>query len=293
MIALLFLSLSAFNPPLPDSAQANTASTEQILPHVRQCSPSLSLRSQALNSEQENAICSQLGQIEAHFFKVFGQSNQAPNPVAHDHNQSLRANIYKDKQSFMHYAGEHFHMPTNNGGMYLEGAPDQAGNQAEFIAYQRDNGEVHNLGHEYLHYLDGRYNLYGDFCANLHDSHAPPENCPRPEPEPPYLVWWTEGIAEYLSHPNGHPATQNLAQQNTYRLSELFYTGYEKNNDSTRIYSWGYLATRFMMEKHRDAIEQMLVFTRVGDYPRYQALVRSWDKKWDVEFELWRVSLSL
>nr|WP_315466946.1 collagenase [uncultured Undibacterium sp.] len=226
------------------------------------------------------------------FHQLFAGNGKTLAPVKHDNNQSLRANIYRNKNSFAEQAGMHFNMPVNNGGMYLEGTPERTGNHAEFVAYQREQVTVHNLGHEYIHYLDGRFNLYGDFCANLHDSHAAPENCPKPAPQTPYLVWWGEGLAEYIAHGNEHATALAIAAKKTYRLSELFDTGYEKNNDSARIYSWGYLAVRFMLENHRDEIDRMLAFTRVGDYPRYQALVRSWGTSFDAEFADWLDSLA-
>lgn len=268
-------------------APPSLRSVEQILSRAHVCSDTLSLRSEALSDAQEQSVCQQLGQLEKNFHQLFAGDGKTLVPVKHDNNQSLRANIYRNKNSFAEHAGMHFDMPVNNGGMYLEGTPERAGNHAEFVAYQREQGVVHNLGHEYVHYLDGRFNLYGDFCANLHDSHAAPENCPKPAPQTPYLVWWSEGLAEYIAHGNAHVAALKLATKKSYRLSELFDTGYEKNNDSTRIYSWGYLAVRFMFERHRNEVDRMLSFTRVGDYPRYQALVKSWGTSFDAEFAVW------
>nr|WP_315484226.1 collagenase [uncultured Undibacterium sp.] len=268
-------------------APPSLRAVEQILSRIHVCSDTLSLRSEAMSDDQEQAACQQLGQLEKKFHQLFAGNGKTLAPVKHDNNQSLRANIYRNKNSFAEQAGMHFNMPVNNGGMYLEDTPERTGNHAEFVAYQREQGAVHNLGHEYIHYLDGRFNLYGDFCANLHDSHAAPENCPKPAPQTPYLVWWSEGLAEYIAHGNEHAAALNVATKKTYHLSELFDTGYEKNNDSSRIYSWGYLAVRFMLERHCDEIDRMLSFTRVGDYPRYQALVRSWGTSFDAEFAVW------
>ena len=273
-------------------APPSLKTVEQILSKIHICSDVLSLRSEALSNEQEQITCQQLGQLEKKFHQLFAENGKALAPVKHDNNQSLRANIYRNQGSFAEHAGRHFNMPVDNGGMYLEGMPEQAGNHAEFVAYQREQGKIYNLGHEYIHYLDGRFNLYGDFCVNLHDSHAAPENCPKPAPQTPYLIWWSEGLAEYVAHGNDHAAARTIAEKKTYRLSELFETGYEKNNDSTRIYSWGYLAVRFMLERHRNEIDHMLGFTRVGDYPRYQALVRGWDTSFDAEFQLWLEGLA-
>lgn len=269
------------------NAPPSLRAVEQILSRAHVCSDSLRLRSEALSDAQEQAACQQLGQLEKKFHQLFAGNGKVLAPVKQDNNQSLRANIYRNKNSFAEQASMHFNMPVNNGGMYLEGTPERADNHAEFVAYQSEQGSVHNLGHEYIHYLDGRFNLYGDFCANLHDSHAAPEKCPKPAPQTPYLVWWSEGLAEYIAHGNEHVAASTVAAKKTYRLSELFDTGYEKSNDSTRIYSWGYLAVRFMLERHRNEIDRMLSFTRVGDYPRYQALVRGWGTSFDAEFVAW------
>ena len=271
------------------SAGAPLDAVEQVLPHIKTCSPTLVLRSQALSPQQEQDACQLLGGIETRFHQVF---NTRDKPVKDDLNTSLRANIYQSKEDFIKYATRHFNMPTNNGGMYLEGLPREPGNQAEFVANQKKDGSIHNLGHEYVHYLDGRFNLYGDFCANLHDSHAPPENCPQPAPLAPYLVWWSEGVAEYLYKGEANPEALKLAPAKTYALSQLFDTAYESNNGTERIYGWGYLAARFMLEKQRAKIEQMLTLTRVGDYPRYQALVRSWGTSMDAEFAAWLGTLA-
>ncbi|MCV2365679.1 collagenase [Paucibacter sp. DJ1R-11] len=276
-------AFSAEPPPPP------LAPVDQVLARKHRCSDSLELRSQALSPQQESEICRELSEIEARFHRVFGTEGR---PIKNDQNRSLRANIYASGDDFVRYAGQHFNMPTNNGGMYLEGLPDQPGNQAEFVANQRKDGSVRNLGHEYVHYLDGRFNLYGDFCANLHDSHDAPENCPKPAPLTPYLIWWTEGVAEYIAHGQRHPRALSLAASKTFSLSQLFDTGYLSNSGDERVYSWGYLAARFMLEQERPRLDHMLSFTRAGDYPRYQALVRSWGQDLDAAFSAWLGTLA-
>lgn len=284
--AALFVAGSAIADARPPAAPGKAVTA--LLTQVHQCSPGLQLRSAALTASQASQICQQLAQVEQRFQLLFDK----PAPVLHDGNHMLRANIYASQSQYAAFAGLHFSMPTNNGGMYLEGLPHQAGNQAEFVAYQHAGGEVWNLAHEYVHYLDGRFNLYGDFCANLHDSHAAPENCPRPAPQSPYLVWWTEGMAEYVAHGDHNQAAIKLAKGAGFALSALFHTGYETNSGSDRIYRWGYLAVRYMFEKHRDKLKQMLQLTRNGDYPRYQALVLGWGNSMDKDFALWLEQLT-
>ena len=284
LISWLFVTYQANADSVNSADTVKNATVEQILSQQHRCSDSLSLRSAALTQAQQHAACEQLAAIEQRFHQLF---QTAGKPVKHDHNSMLRANIYQSKQQYVEFAGKHFQMPTDNGGMYLEGLPDQPGNQAEFVAYQREQGQVWNLSHEFVHYLDGRFNLYGDFCATLHDSHAPPENCPTPAPDTPYLVWWTEGIAEYVAHGTDNPEALKLAATQQFKLSELFHTGYERNHGSERIYRWGYLAARYLLEQQRAKVDSMLTLLRNGDYPRYQALVRSWGTSMDQDFSQW------
>lgn len=269
-------------PPEPDNG------VNKVLIKLRECSPSITLRSQALTVEQENAACALLGESETKFHQVF---NSRGKPVKDDNNTNLRANIYMSQAEYEKYAGQHFNMPTDNGGMYLEGIPGNPNNHAEFVTNQRLDGSIRNLAHEYIHYLDGRFNLYGDFCANLQDSHEPPENCAKPSPPRPYLIWWSEGLAEYLSKGNVNAKALEAAKTKAFALSQLFDTGYETLSGTERVYYWGYLAVRFMMERHREQIEAMLTFTRTGDFPRYQALVKSWGTTYDTEFEAWMLDL--
>lgn len=287
-LTLAILVLTAHVPSFASGAPSAEL-VDSVLSRTWRCGPSVVLRSQALTRESETAACKSLSQVEARFHSIFGTSGK---PVANDSNESLRANIYRTKADYEKYAGAHFNIPVDNGGMYLEGIPDQSGNQAEFIANQKPDGTVHNLEHEFVHFLDARFNLHGDFCRNLHDSHSPPENCPKPAPLTPYLVWWTEGVAEYVARGNVHSKAVEAARTKEFQLSQLFDTGYEKNTGRNRVYTWGYLAVRFMMETHRPEIDRMLSFTRVGDYPRYQAVVREWGDRYDPEFAEWLSKLT-
>ncbi len=296
---LVVIASPALQAAQPDAAPAASAATAvaapvaAVLSQQHRCSDTLLLRHAKLTTTQTSAICTELTAVEQRFHQLL---NTGKAPVADDGNSALRANIYASRADFERFAGSHFNMPTDNGGMYLEGLPHQAGNQAEFVAYQRGSGEVWNLRHEYVHYLDGRFNLHGDFCANLHDSHAAPENCPKPAPLTPYLVWWTEGLAEYIAQGSDNPAALELARdkggkQQVYPLSELFNTGYISQGGTERVYRWGYLATRYLLEQHPDKVSQLLQFLRRGDYPRYQALVKGWGNSLDADFQRWLATL--
>jgi len=261
----------------------NIDSVEQVLSQVHDCSPTLTIRSQSLEKIQVEQACNLLTRQETAFHQMF---NTHEKPVANDNNVRMRANIYGDRASYVKYVTQHFNTPSDNGGMYIEGFPHQKINEAEFVAYARD-GNILNMSHEYVHYLDGRFNIYGDFCASLHDLHNGPEFCPSPSPGFPHMVWWIEGLAEYLSKGKKNEAAVKAIAKRNYSLSELFNTSYVQNGGNERVYIWGYLAARFMIEHHKDQIDRMLELTRKGYFSRYQALARQWGNQYDEEFNNW------
>lgn len=213
------------------------------------CSATLKIRAQQLTRAQLRQTCASLAGQDAAFHRVV----RDPGPVAGDNNTSLEVVVFDTSNDYRTYAGVLFDISTNNGGMYLEGDP--ALNQARFIAHEADwlrpAFQIWNLNHEYSHYLDGRFNMHGDF----------EENMTTP------TVWWIEGFAEYLSYSYRDVVYADAlaeAKKQTYALSTLFDTTYD--HDAKRVYNWGYLAVRYLVEKHPEDVAAVLAKYRVGDW---------------------------
>lgn len=262
--------------PAPDTS---------VLANYHRCNAAWAIRHQALTEEQVQQACEMMALNEAKFHALFPTNGK---PVEHDYNTFMTANIYSSADDYRAHAGDDFGISTDNGGMYLEGYPQWTENAANFIAYQRDDG-IWNLNHEMVHYLDGRFNIYGDFCTGLHDNHEGPEFCPKPSPLLPHLTWWTEGVAEYVAQGDSNAAAVALSKKEQVALSDIFNN--TTNSGVDRIYRWGYLAVRYMLEKQPEKVQAMLVFTRIGDFPRYQALVTQWGNSMDEDFSRWLTSL--
>ena len=237
------------------------------------CSDTLKIRAQDLYNDQADWICGVLGEQEINFHQTLETLNI---PVADDNNSALELVIFDSSDEYQTYAGQFFGINTNNGGMYLEGAPIDEKNQARFIAYEAEwkKPEFHvwNLQHEYVHYLDARYNLFGDFSHGMSVD----------------TVWWTEGLAEYISQRNGNDRAVSVGESQEFALSEIFKNDYNSGQD--RIYRWGYLAVRFMFENHRDDIDQMLSYLRNDQLNDYQTLVDSISTNYDSQWFEWLVS---
>ncbi|MGW6441974.1 collagenase [Lentzea sp. NPDC055074] len=238
------------------------------------CSATLKIRAQQLTRTQLRQTCASLAGQDAAFHAVV----RDPGPVAGDNNTSLEVVVFDTSNDYRTYAGVLFDISTNNGGMYLEGDP--ALNQARFIAHEADwlpTFAIWNLNHEYTHYLDGRFDMYGDF----------EENMTTP------TVWWSEGVAEYISYSyRGETYTAALAEakKRTYALSTLFDTSYD--HDSTRVYNWGYLAVRYLAERHPADVAAVLADYRTGDWAGARDhLTRVIGTRYDADWYTWLGSL--
>lgn len=249
-----------------------TKLADAVLKNSYTCSPSLKIRAQEMTQAQLQDSCKSLAAQETYFHKMLQTNNK---PVANDLNTSLELVVFDDYTNYAKYAGMIYGIDTNNGGMYLEGNPSKAGNQARFIAHEaswlRPSFKVWNLEHEYVHYLDGRFNMAGDFGAGT----AKP------------TVWWIEGVAEYLTLRNDNKASIDAAKKGTYKLSTIFGNTYSMNDYTTRAYRWGYMATRFMNERHRSDVDAVVAKFRAGDYNSYQNYIDVIGNRYDAEFASW------
>ncbi|MFC5288669.1 M9 family metallopeptidase [Actinokineospora guangxiensis] len=223
----------------------------EVLPITHSCASTLRVRAQRITAAQLSQTCSSLLRQDAHFHDIARDTG----PVAGDRNTSLEVIVYDSSTDYRTYAGAMWGIDTNNGGMYLEGDPSAAGNQARFIAYEAEwllpEFAIWNLNHEYTHYLDGRFNLHGDFTSNVTTP----------------TIWWIEGFAEYVSYSYrnlAYPEAITEAGKRTHALSTLFGTTY--SHDTTRVYRWGYLAVRYMIQSRRSDVDTVLGLYRRGDW---------------------------
>ncbi len=250
-----------------------------ILPIQKVCNDGLKIKAQDMSPAQLATTCTSLINQDAYFHKIIGDQGA----VAGDVNTNLEVVAFDDYDQYSLYAWAFYDIDVDNGGMYEEGNPAVAGNQARFIAHEaswlRPSFSIWNLNHEYTHYLDGRYNMYGDFEAGI----VTP------------TIWWVEGIAENISF--GYRNERNAdaiaeAGKKTYKLSELFDTVYDQTADpdvnSNRVYRWGWLATRYMLQQHRADMDAVLAKYRTGDWNGARTILKTTiGTRYDADFSTW------
>ncbi|WP_018349940.1 collagenase [Longispora albida] len=257
-----------------DTCNLQARLSAAVLPVSHTCASTLRIRAQQMTAGDLSSACTSMLNQDAYFHSVVAD----PGPVSGDVNTDLEVVVFDSSRDYQTYAGALFGINTNNGGMYLEGNPADPANQARFIAYEaewaRPSFEIWNLNHEYTHYLDGRFNMHGDFGANITTP----------------TIWWVEGFAEYISYSYRnltYTAAITEAGKGTYALSTLFDTTYD-NADSTRIYRWGYLAVRYMLQSHRSDMTTVLGYYRAGNWNAARTYLKSTiGTRYDNDWRTW------
>lgn len=229
------------------------------------------LRTEDLTQAQADTACAVLAQETPYFHAML---NTHRVPVADDYNDTLEVVVFASNAEYENYSGILFGNDTNNGGEYIEGNPASRTNQARFIAFRATwlpQFEIWNLRHEYVHYLDGRYDMYGDFDLA---TRVP-------------TVWYIEGLAEYIALGNDNQKAIDVAKTGQYRLSEIFRNTYQMDDYVDRAYRWGYMAVRFVFERRPELLGMILPLFRSGDYARYGDYMQRLSTQLDDEFAAW------
>lgn len=243
---------------------------QRIMTFSYDCRGPARILAQEMTEAQAITSCETLNLKEDDFHQTVNTGYQ---PVADDHSDSVDVIVFKTKSDYSTYSSFLFDNTTNNGGQFLERDPSKQGNVPRFVAYQNgwdDDFSILNLEHEYVHYLDGRFNQYGDFHDTMREGN---------------IVWWLEGFAEYMYYKEGYNAALVLGKEKTYTLADVFSTNY--SDGLNRVYRWGYLAVRFMIEKHPEDVTELLGYSRTGQYKEWVKLLERLGPAYNTEFHSW------
>ncbi len=244
---------------------------QRALPIRHVCADTLVIRAQEMNAGQLTEACAKLLPIEAQFHERLHTGGAA---LPGDRNHALEVVVFDDWSEYDIYATALYKISTNNGGMYLEGKPEQDGNQARFISHEADwlrpQFVIWNLEHEYVHYLDARFNLAGNYDDTL----------PWP------LVWWQEGVAEYFAKGAHNDEALTTQQQRQLPLSQILHTPVTPW-DSDRVYKLGYLAARYLIEQQPELFQRWRQLLREKRFADYRQSLSELGTQHDAAFARW------
>ncbi|MFI9274956.1 collagenase [Kitasatospora sp. NPDC052896] len=252
-------------------AQVTTAA----LPTTHPCNSEINILAQSLSAADLSAACTELAGQDGYFQSVVKDSGPIPN----QYNDTDNIVVFSNSLDYQIYAPVIYGVPTDNGGITLYNTPSTPGNQDYSILYQDPSPDgytdnIWNLNYEYTHFLDARYDTMGTWA----DMEAVPN------------IWWIEGISGYISYSyRGITDTDAVtdAGEHTYALSTLWQTTYANSNDD-RVFPWGYLAVRYMLEEHPADVQTILGDFRVGNYTAgYDYYTDTIGTRYDADFNNW------
>lgn len=251
------------------------------LPIRYACGTQYVIRAQAMTTQQLSDTCTSVTNEAKYFHSLIG--TDPAQPVANDNNSTLELVVFDSNAQYSRFSGYLFGNNTNNGGIYLEGDPSVPGNQARFVAFRADwlaDFQIWNLNHEFTHYLDARYDMWGRFA----DYPLYPNTNGIVNPS----VWWIEGLAEYVSYSYRqvyYPDATSRAQTAPVALSDVMQNTYQSGQPL--VYNWGYLAARYMLERQPAQDRAFLPMMRVGNYAGYSQQISAIGKTLDADFSSW------
>ncbi len=244
------------------------------------------IETQMLPSTTES-LCRRLDQLRARFLEITEPSGQTKPDL-----EPLSIVLFNDQKSFEDYASE-FAYDGDALGQYVELDRLFQSPSARSYLYWQQNPILGmpiispTLEHEYVHYLDSRYNLVSEFVGYQLNSRT---------------IWWVEGLAEYVTFDQDHPEVKQLLAQtvkagNTnipslHRIFSVEYSNMSSPDGHSLIYLWSYAVHRFLREAgHAGEWTQLATALRNPDtrasMREYQRLLDSIAERLNSDFKDW------
>jgi len=233
----------------------------EIYPHTYKFDDGRFVVRTGLDESVVQRLFSASQQVKAQFFR----KTQNTIPVPGDDTEFLTIFVAHSLEQYSNYQSFLFNLPSDNGGIYIE-------QDATFYTYQRTaNDSIYTLEelfrHEYVHYLEARYQIHGEFGENpFHDS--------------PHRLWEVEGLAEYLSGATQHEGVLK-------RSSLLHYFSTDANSwmsvediltaeSGFAVYPFGMMFHNYLNDEHPSQHQTMFKLIREDDIEGYNSLIQSW-----------------
>lgn len=197
--------------------------------------------------ERRNELFLAIKEAKANYFKLMGNTN----PISNDTNDTINLYIY---QNYAHYQNlSELLMGINavGGGVYIE-------DQGALYTYDREDVTLpieHLLKHEYIHYLDARYNIHGTYGEfDFYDW-----NTGR-------YSFWSEGLADliaatprdgdyYMSRYNAGVIWDDITHNNPLKM-DLYQSTHNPVSNGYRTYAYSNAAWSYLYKyKHEDLLK--------------------------------------
>lgn len=238
----------------------------------------VNIQNPAMSQAHIDQICSALKATENLFHSKLNTQELI---VDNDQNDLVNVNIFANQPAYMTTGQLEQNMQDNaSTGIYFESNPESRVATADvntFEARRWADGEffIWELTHEYVHYLDGRYNKQGGYSATANH----------------HMTWWTEGLAEYIADNDSPYLFVDLVHSGIkFSLSDIIESGYD---GEASPYTWGSLLVRFMVEQRMADLETFREYARNGQYSELDQWLVSWANDVQQVFDTWQTTTLL
>lgn len=233
----------------------------------------LNIQNPEIGAAQITEICSDLMRAEVLFHELMVTNNEV---VPNDQNDLVNVNIFANQAAFKTTGQYDQNMQDSaSTGIYFESSPESRLATADVNTFEAVNwadGEffIWELAHEYVHYLDGRYNKQGNYGSTVNHN----------------LTWWTEGVAEYIAdHASPYMNVRLVHSPENFTASEIVESGYD---GEASPYEWGSLLVRFMTEQRPQDLQTLRELARSGSYSDLDDWLAQWASEVQEEFSNWQ-----
>ena len=242
----------------------------------------VTVRHRNLTAKQIETIKTYITEVKAEFFESFSLKKDEPN-ATEDYTVGVIIDVFDTDDLYKEMFPKLFdHKAFNdadlNAGMCFENNPSFKGNIVR-IALKRfkdiDEFEILNLKHEFIHYLDMRYN-WASVGLEPND-------------------WWMEGLAEYFGNPDHEKEDIKIIKRKKYTLKTIM-KGTKNDNSVSGAeelrYSGGHMVIKYMFDKRIKEMEELVdIIRNENDEEKYNKWIKDFVAKYNVDFSKWIVSL--
>ena len=256
-----FDSKTAGNKKL-DSKDINSKKTliSVLFPHTNKYDKNRIVIHSSLSQTRVDKVGKELMLIRKQFFIICPHKK----PVKGDKNKVLQVYIYNNRKDYDKYHWDLFRTSVDNGGIFIE-------SRGHFYTFDRKCPEenIYTLEelsrHEYTHYLDSRFNLWGGFDGD--------DTVFKKAP----IAWYLEGLAEALTGTiEGKgvlPRRKLLSRIRTpMTLAKLVTCTYEK--DKFSFYNDGSIFFCYLINKKPDLLKKMFKILRKNNEKQIKDLFK-------------------
>ncbi len=248
---------------------SGTADAAVPAPETFTCNIDVKVISTSLTSAGARTICSKLEGTRRAFLDIFNGGAAMGNAPG-DRTVGVDMYIYKNNAEYVAGAAKlgfpTKSNPNDNAGSMFENNALRANNRAAVVvrSFDDDVSNPFNLEHEFVHYLTFRHLLRGA-------TDAP--------------IWFSEGLAEDLGHPEKYRAAVNYVRNSTYDLSDILAN--ESRDDSDLVYLASRAAVEYFLVERQDELGTLFDALHDGDETAYATWVEEIGTSLDGDFTRW------